>query len=410
MFKQVPFVANTFDDGVWDFMELCHSENIDARLVGGCVRDALLGRVGNDIDMAVNVNPDTMTAFCKNHNIKSIPTGIAHGTITVYLDNPQSGCKATAIEVTSLRTDVHTNGRHATVQFGSSFEEDAKRRDFTMNALYVDRQRILYDAVGGISDLQEGIVRFIGNPTDRISEDYLRVFRYFRFLGRFSNLDHHLPHLSILPPFTDIKDGLSRLSAERIQKELFQILLSEQSVGVLRLMHQYGILDHLFGPTTYLDNFTSLEYLVQMEQKYSLSICPIRRLVVLVYRAEFDSTRTPSFTELSALKLSRAHIKKADALLRYNTPEEMAMHHLDWWIDATVIYWAKERKEQTPVVKVKLTPPPPFPLTGNDLTSLGYRGKIIGQVINHVKKQWVDRHFMMDRAQCIESATNLIFD
>ena len=211
----------------------------EAYLVGGCVRDYFVGRTSSDIDMATPLSPEQymkrLTAY------KVVPTGLSHGTVTIVLDSKQT------IELTSFRTDVITDGRHAQVRFGTSLEEDALRRDFTINALYMDQQEHLYDVVGGLDDLKHHRVRFIGDPNQRLQEDVLRLLRFFRFWGLFGKepadadalaaCQKHAPHLA-------------SLSKERRTTELFKILVLPNADKVLRLMYDTYVLPELFACNT----------------------------------------------------------------------------------------------------------------------------------------------------------------
>lgn len=215
-------------------MNACENAGYPLRIVGGAVRDALLGRVIHDIDMAIAATPQhvikILSPLCT-----VIPTGLSHGTITAVF-------KENCFQITSLRADEKTSGRHADVRFHTSFEEDAKRRDFTMNALYVDHYGKLYDYVGGIDDLSHERVRFIGCPKRRIKEDYLRILRFFRMHAYFGKeIDQKsLEACAKAAPF------LKTLSRERIRSEFFRILTSEKATEIVQLMNDHRILCHLF--------------------------------------------------------------------------------------------------------------------------------------------------------------------
>ncbi|MCB1559266.1 MAG: CCA tRNA nucleotidyltransferase, partial [Alphaproteobacteria bacterium] len=187
------------------------------RFVGGCVRNALLGEVIGDIDLATSLPPQNVTERLLKNGIKSIPTGIQHGTVTAVINGK-------SYEITTLRIDMDTDGRHASVTFSADWQEDAKRRDFTMNALYADMDGHVYDPLGsGISDLKQRKVKFVGDPYLRIKEDYLRILRFFRFHTQYGkgriNAKGYRACL-------DLKDGLKSLSKERVTQELSKILLS----------------------------------------------------------------------------------------------------------------------------------------------------------------------------------------
>ncbi len=209
-----------------------------ARLAGGCVRDRWLGLTPKDYDIATNAKPDEICSVFEQKNLKTIPTGIDHGTITVLMYGQ-------ALEVTTLRRDVETDGRRARVVFGSSFQEDAARRDFTMNAMFEDESLGIYDYYGGIEDLKKGSLRFVGDPKQRIAEDYLRILRCFRFWARFG----FAPDDQTLAAMGDLKDGLSQLSQERVCSEYLQILAEAEVVPVVQAMSSLGILGLAFPHT-----------------------------------------------------------------------------------------------------------------------------------------------------------------
>lgn len=205
------------------------------RLVGGCVRDYLLGMVPHDIDIATDASPDEQLAIYQQSDVRHFDTGLKHGTRTVILHD-------VPYEVTSLRRDVLTDGRHATVEYVRDWEIDSNRRDFTMNALYMDCEEKIYDYHNGVDDLKAGIVRFVGNAEDRIREDYLRILRYYRFYGRFG-----LGFMSAEDEqaLFENADGLKQLSAERVWSELKKILVLPKADIVLRIMHDNRVFDVL---------------------------------------------------------------------------------------------------------------------------------------------------------------------
>ena len=401
MFQQTPFsAAHRIDPRAWEFLTICSADNINARLVGGCVRDALLyehslsssRRRGSrllkstDIDIAIAAPPPTVIAFCKKHRLKCIPTGIAHGTLTIIL-------KGLTLEVTSLRADIDTDGRHAAVTFGASFEEDAKRRDFTMNALFVDHQQILYDAFNGVSDLYNGHILFIGDPTTRIAEDYLRLYRYFRFWGRFGKGP---ADISVLPTLDTLKDALAQLSIERVQSELFKILTLPWPGAVLKSMMHYGLLNYVFGDEVDLTaGIESLRRLIILEHFGNHTHCPIRHLCALIQ----DQNMSDIF------KLSRIQKKKLVSLSKAITEHtyEIALTHPEWWVDSILLHDALSAH---PIWLCRshakaLTPPPPFPLTGADVMATGVTGAQIGEILNNIKRQWIASAFRLDRDACL---------
>lgn len=204
----------------------------DARLVGGCVRDALAGRPVADIDLATPSPPETTIARLRAAGLKAAPTGLEHGTVTAIADHR-------GFEVTTLRRDVATDGRHATVAFTDDWRADAARRDFTINAMSMTPQGMVHDYFDGVSDLAAGRVRFVGDPATRLAEDYLRVLRFFRFWARYGR---GAPDAAALAALRGAVPGLARLSAERVWSELKRILLAPDPAGSVALMDALGVL------------------------------------------------------------------------------------------------------------------------------------------------------------------------
>jgi poly(A) polymerase len=208
----------------------------DARVVGGAVRDALAGRPIADIDLATKLPPAEVMAALQRAGIRAVPTGLAHGTVTAVLDGPPP---RRGVEITTLRRDVATDGRHATVAFTDDWRQDAARRDFTINAMSMTRDGAVHDYFGGIADLDAGILRFVGDPARRIAEDTLRVLRYFRFYARYAATP---PDPSVQAALRAGIPGLAALSAERVWSELMRILAAPDPGAAVALMAALGIL------------------------------------------------------------------------------------------------------------------------------------------------------------------------
>jgi poly(A) polymerase len=203
-----------FDEKVSDILHQLQINDVDGRLVGGCVRDAIVGKKVSDIDIAVNTSPTkVLEIFGNKEKYKVIPTGIDHGTVTVVLESQP-------FELTSLRRDIETDGRHALVSYTRNWEEDAARRDFTMNALYVSKSLEIFDYFGGVYDLTNGVIRFIGKPKDRINEDHLRILRYYRFFMNYGRVIDKNSEDAVGEAVLFLRN----LSKERVQSELFKLL------------------------------------------------------------------------------------------------------------------------------------------------------------------------------------------
>jgi len=213
------------------------SDSKKLRFVGGAVRDFLLGIEVIDIDAATTLTPDLVQELLEKSGIRVIPTGIKHGTVTALVDGRN-------FEITTLRRDTACDGRHAQVEFTNDWREDAMRRDFTMNALYLGPDGELFDYVGGAEDLKQGIIRFIGDPKQRIKEDYLRILRFFRFYAYYGRKPLDLASLSAC---TESAPQINDLSGERIQIEMLKLLAAPNCFATLKLMQDNKITTHVFG-------------------------------------------------------------------------------------------------------------------------------------------------------------------
>ena len=214
-------------------IDLFGSAGVEMRFVGGCVRDSLFGREIGDIDIATAARPEAVQEMLHNAGIKSVPTGIEHGTLTAIVDGQ-------AFEITTYRRDVETDGRHAVVSFGTDWQEDAARRDFTINALSITPDGTLCDPLGGAADLKAGRIRFVGEARRRVREDILRILRWFRFYAHFGK---HPPDAEALEACRGFAFRIPDLSGERVRHELLRLLEAADPLPSLRLMQETGVID-----------------------------------------------------------------------------------------------------------------------------------------------------------------------
>jgi tRNA nucleotidyltransferase/poly(A) polymerase len=261
--------------GVRPVLDAVAQDGDDAWLVGGCVRNALLGQPISDIDIATQALPETVTARAEEAGLKAVPTGIEHGTITIVVDHHP-------VEVTTLRRDVETDGRRAVVAFSRELAEDAGRRDFTMNALYVDGDGALHDPVGGLEDLEARRVRFIGDAGTRIREDFLRTLRYFRFYGWYG---HGSPDREAIKGIVANKSGLTSLSAERVWAELKKILAAPQVTRSLLWMRQTSVYQIVLPESGDMDGFARF---MRLEEAIGVHADPLLRLMALLPARALD--------------------------------------------------------------------------------------------------------------------------
>ena len=256
--------------GIKRLLKALDAKQGTARFVGGAVRDLLLGEKPGDLDLATTLQPEEVIRRLETAGIKAVPTGIEHGTVTAV----SSG---TVVEVTTLRSDVSTDGRRATVAFTDDWAQDAGRRDFTINALYADPYSgELFDYSGGLDDLKSRTVRFIGEPLQRIAEDHLRILRYFRFHARYG---HGKPDPNALEACVERANDLMALSRERIADELLKLFALDDPTPTVRLMHERGLLAPVVPEASDVDR---LGRLVAAERTAGIRPDPLRRLAALL--------------------------------------------------------------------------------------------------------------------------------
>lgn len=268
----------------------------EARVVGGAVRNTLLGRDVTDVDIATTALPQVVTARVEAAGLKAVPTGIEHGTVTVV-------SHGTPFEVTTLREDVETDGRRAVVRFGRSWQHDAERRDFTMNALYARVGGEVIDLVGGLEDLEARRVRFIGDADERIREDHLRILRLFRFHAIYGE---GAPDADALLAAERRRAGLLALSRERVRAELMKLLMAERAAPTLEVMSDSGLLQPLLAG---IGDIRAFAHLAQLESEWDVKPDPIRRLAALALRVTDDVERLHQ-----RLRLSNAEARRLLAL------------------------------------------------------------------------------------------------
>ncbi|WP_315763835.1 CCA tRNA nucleotidyltransferase [Sphingomonas sp. Y38-1Y] len=345
----------------------------DVRIVGGAVRDTLLGLPVADLDLATRHRPETVVERLAAAAIRAVPTGIAHGTITAVLpDGP--------VEVTTLRRDVSTDGRHATVAFSDDWREDAARRDFTMNALYADPTTgELFDYFGGLDDLAARRVRFIGDPLQRIAEDHLRILRFFRFLARFGDT----PEPAGLAACTARARDLMALSRERIADELLKLLVAPGAVWVAALMVERGI----FAPVLpEIADTARLAALAEREAAAGIAPHAIRRLAALI---PADSATAGDIA--ARLRLSNAQRKRLESAAVPHDGSDPRTLAYRISVDAAVDRLLLAGASVEPLADWSL---PRFPLTGGALVERGIRkGPLVAATLRRIEDAWVAEGF-----------------
>ena len=347
----------------------------EIRIVGGAVRDLALGKSPKDIDLATDATPQEMQAMFDSAGVRHIPTGIEHGTITAVINNEP-------YEITTLRADVETDGRRAEVEFVRSWEEDAKRRDLTYNAMSMDFEGNLYDYHGGMDDLQDKVTKFVGDPAERIQEDYLRTLRYFRFQGR---LDTPTFDRDTMNAIADNTDGLKQLSVERVWMEMGKILGGGNIQQILGAMDKTGVLDAIglnYKPSQDLmdggDPIINLARITDEEAiglRWKMSNEEKSKLGFLIQN-KGKTYNKDWYTNMMVDGFDRTQL---DALARFNNQDDMIQH-------------------------IKTFKAPEFPVDGNDLIKLGHeRGPKIGQPLQALRAQWKAGNFSASKDELLQS-------
>lgn len=343
----------------------------EARFVGGCVRDGLIGRRVSDVDIATTLLPPDVIKLLENHDVKVIPTGIDHGTVTAVIDGD-------VFEVTTLREDVSTDGRHAEVVYTTDWKKDASRRDFTMNALYLDQNEQVFDFFEGLEAIKNKQVIFIGDANQRIDEDYLRILRFFRFSSFYS--DGSLDEQGVVACSLK-KEGLKALSKERIRDELFKILKSPHMLDVLRVMSDKKILDVILPEAVMSKQFITY---CQNPKSQEMESPELFKLLVL-------SNFMPANNLAKAFKLSNKQKQKLhDWRICYESTEALFTKLYYYGADIVkplAIY--KEDFDDVPTIEIWSKPV--FPLSANDLKSRGVdEGKELGVLLKKGEKWWLE--------------------
>ncbi|WP_165916725.1 CCA tRNA nucleotidyltransferase [Caulobacter sp. BK020] len=374
-----------------------------ARFVGGCVRNTLMGKPIDDIDIATVLTPDAVIQALGAARLRAVPTGIDHGTVTAI-----SGGRP--YEITTLRRDVSTDGRRAVVAFTQDWNEDAQRRDFRFNALYADIHGRIYDPTGeGVSDAREGRVVFVGDAETRIREDYLRILRFFRFHAWYGRGEADQEALAACKA---LKGGIETLAAERIHKELLKLLAAEEPRPALRLMAATGVLSEILP---FVQSLARFEGLMTIETEQLFQSDPELRLAALI-------PDDPEIARQAAerLRLSNALKERlvqaagtSPRIVSWMSPRETrrAVYALGLktFSDRVKLAWAASgRSAATPQWRGLLAlgeswTPPSFPLTGEEVLKAGVpKGPMVGQVMREVELWWIDQDFIDDKFSIIE--------
>lgn len=380
----------------------------DVRFVGGCVRDYLLKTEPKDIDFCTNATPDKMIEICQKENIKYYETGLKHGTLTINIGDEN-------FEVTTLRIDVSTDGRHAEIEYTNDWSLDAERRDLTINAMSMDMNGKLYDYFGGYEDLKNYVVKFVGEPEKRIQEDYLRILRYFRFYNRFADeksITSKLVHEDNLKIIKNNIEGMKKISGERIHAELTKIFSNSHDYNYMKDLNNVGfwkILGTDFKPELF--DVSRLPYIMNMTKN------PI---IPYIYICQYESnTKEQALEKLDKLndklKFSSHEYNKIKNVISFYRDVKNDIYHDGTFFKLRKVF-AKAYMDKTNVDHFKTFLQyvgefdyadnfefPVFPVKGEDLIKLGMKpGKHIGEKLEQIKQKWLDTSFRLTKQQLLD--------
>jgi len=370
----------------------------NVRFVGGCVRKAFCGEIVDDIDLATSLTPDEVKKKLSKENIKVIDTGISHGTVTAIINKKK-------FEITTLRKDISTDGRHAKVEFTNNWEEDACRRDFSINAIYVDMQGRIFDPQNGIFDLQNGKIKFIGNPEERIQEDYLRILRYFRFVTQYNRGDYDPDVIRVIKLYIN---GLNKISNERKFDELTKILKLKDIYFLFSNSVSKDIILNIFPQLQYYERLKTINNLnKKIKDRYKdylilalLIVDQSNNYEYFCHKHKTSNNIKNKFKDISInfenLKNKKFYLKDNIRKLIYKTSKNdvkdlllfsLALNNKIKKIDIEQLI------EYVDICKV-----PKFPISGEYLKKHGYKaGEALGKKLKELEEEWIRNNFVIDK-------------
>lgn len=387
-----------------------------ARAVGGCVRNALLAAAAplghapappqaTDIDIATTATPEQTLTLAAAAGLKTVPTGLQHGTITVIANGR-------TFEVTTLRRDVTTDGRRAEVAFTDDWAMDAARRDFTMNALYADASGTVFDPLGGYTDLRAGIIRFVGDPTTRIREDYLRILRFFRFSAEYGR---DAPDPASLNACVLNRRGIEQLSAERIRQELVKLVVAKGAARTIADMAGYGILSEILPIAP---NISRLAALIERDTPpdaalriATLTIHVAENVATVTDRLRLSKAETAALTTIAKALSHRVELLAGQGADLTTARKLLYMHGPAAYQRIIKFHWTLSGADQADLAWLALLDlpnrwqPPTLPVTGQNLLSLGVAaGPELGCLLSALETLWIDADFSENKARLLAEA------
>lgn len=393
--------------GLQQILSLLNCEGEEARIAGGAVRNALLGLDVNDIDIATTALPTEVTRRCEAIGIRVVPTGVDHGTVTAVIDG-------VPYEITTLREDIATDGRHATVTFGRDWQKDANRRDFTINGLYADQAGNVIDLVGGVADIRTKALRFIGDAEQRMREDYLRILRFFRFFAWYG---HGRPDSNGIKASARLKDNLQELSAERVWAELKKLLCAPDPSRALLWMRQAGVLTAIL-PESEKWGIDAVHGLIKAEAEFEWSVDALLRLEAIIPPQETKIIELAKRLRLSNTESERllawAKAKgaapettnKVLALELYRGEPQSVIDRLKLALASS--FEKADKKAISGILRqlhyARDWQRPVFPLSGADLLAEGIAaGPEVGKRLKALEEKWLASGFTLTKTQLLDS-------
>ncbi len=378
-------------------------EENKVRFVGGCVRKSISGGEVDDIDLATSLEPNNVKKKLNNVNIKIIDSGILHGTLTLILNKRK-------FEITTLRKDIFTDGRHAEVSFTSNWDDDAKRRDFTINAIYSDIEGRIFDPQNGIEDLKNGKIKFIGEAKERIQEDYLRILRYFRFFIQYSKKDHDE---NVISSIKQNINGLNKVSNERIFTELKKIFVLKNINNLFLNKTSNEIILNIFPQFKYYERLKKLTSLgKKLRLKYDVNL--ILAIIMLDGSNEYEyfchkyKTSNDIKDRFKNISINFENLKNNKFFLETNIKKLIYLHNRNDLEDLLLFSIFVNKKIKVEEVEkllnyIKKYKVPKFPVSGEDLKDYGYEsGKLLGEKLKLLEKQWIENNFYIDKKKLKE--------
>lgn len=378
------------------------------RFVGGCVRKAICGENIDDIDLATSLEPDEVKKRLNKEDIKVIDTGISHGTVTAILNKKK-------FEITTLRKDVSTDGRHANVEFTLNWKQDASRRDFTINAIYADIEGRIFDPLNGISDLKNGKIRFIGSPEERIQEDYLRILRYFRFFTQYSKKDYEQ---NIIRSIKLYINGLNKISNERILNELKKILTLKNVYSLFSHNTSKEIILNIFPQFKYYERLKIINSLNQkLRDKYDnhliLALLIVDQSNNYEYFCHKYKTSNNIKNRLKNISINFENIKSKKFYSEENIKKLIYLLDKDYVRNLLLFSICANNKLKILSIEklmdyVSTCEIPKFPISGDYLKKHGYKtGEALGKKLKLLEEKWIENDFIMEKKEVEKSLSKV---